>query len=175
MNNNEELNTWLDSMTTMHLPRWEDLPELDLYMDQVLTLVERYLYQIFSHTNEKILTKSMVNNYVKWQLIPPPNKKFYTKKHVAYLIAITLLKQVLTINEVKSGIQRMVAIYGEKKVYNYFIVAQELAIKNSALSIKNNENYTLNLSNSEEGMLTLKFAVLSLSSKIITEKIIGTL
>ena len=59
------LERWINEIAEIHLPRWDELPELDLYMDQVVTLVERYLNPLMSQSKEKLLTKSMVNNYVK--------------------------------------------------------------------------------------------------------------
>ena len=78
------------------LPRWQELPDLELYMDQVLSLVGRYLggYPGF---DGKGLTASMVNNYVKQGVMPPPVKKKYTRGHLAYLLVICLLKASLPI------------------------------------------------------------------------------
>lgn len=73
-------------------------------MDQVRTLVDRYLSPVIQGEKHPLLTSSMVNNYVKLGLIPAPVKKRYNKEHVAFLLAITTLKQVLTIPEIKEGI-----------------------------------------------------------------------
>ena len=129
MKHNEEMNEWCRQLEHLHLPRWNELPELDLYMDQVVTLIERYLGLIFVDKQEKMLTKSMVNNYVKLQLIPAPVKKQYSRRHVALLIAITVLKQIVTIKEVKDGINNLAQVHGEKWAYNYFCEEMENALK----------------------------------------------
>ena len=70
----------------------------------------------------------MVNNYVKHGLIPAPVKKRYNQKHLAFLIAITLLKQVLTLPEIKQGILFQGATVGIREAYNLFCQEQERAI-----------------------------------------------
>ena len=80
------------------IPLWNELPELDLYMDQVIGLMERYLN---ASKKDKLITPSMVNNYVKLGIMPPPQKKKYSKTHIAYLIIICSLKQVMPIPNIK--------------------------------------------------------------------------
>ena len=84
------------------LPRWEELPDLDLYMDQVLSLIHRYLGREES-PDGKVLTSSMVNNYVKMRLMPAPEKKKYSRVHLAYLIAICVLKTSLPMAAVRDN------------------------------------------------------------------------
>lgn len=83
-------------MAGQTLPRWEALPDLDLYMDQVLALVDHYLGD-YPGFDEKGLTASMVNNYVKLKVIPAPVRKRYTRTHLAHLIIICVLKPCLSI------------------------------------------------------------------------------
>ena len=99
-----DMKTWGESLLEFHLPRWEELPTLELYMDQVITLIDQYLSPVIQTEKHPLLTSSMVNNYVKKGMIPAPEKKRYNQKHLAFLIAITMLKQVLTIPEIKTGI-----------------------------------------------------------------------
>lgn len=80
------------------IPLWNELPEIDLYMDQIIVLMEKYLG---STSEDKIITPSMINNYVKLGIIPPPIKKKYSKTHIAYLIIICSLKQVMPIPDIK--------------------------------------------------------------------------
>ena len=66
---------WAKQVSTLHLPRWEELPDMDLYRDQVITLIERYL-SFLANDDEKIITTSMINNYVKWKMMPAPNRYY---------------------------------------------------------------------------------------------------
>ncbi len=84
------------------LPRWEELPDLELYMDQVLSLIGRFLGP-YPGFDEKGLTAAMVNNYVKMGALPPPRRKRYTREHLAKLLVICILKSSLPI----SAIQRL--------------------------------------------------------------------
>lgn len=85
--------------TTPKLPAWDDLPDLDIYMDQMLALVEKYLGD-YPGLDEKGLTSSMVNNYVKQGFIPAPTNKKYSKTQLADLIIISILKPVIPINAI---------------------------------------------------------------------------
>ena len=89
-----------------HIPRWNELPNIDLYMDQVLNYIESCLKDCIKvESNEKIITKTMINNYVKQEIIEPPINKKYNKLHIAELFVICILKQVYSISEVKSLIK----------------------------------------------------------------------
>ena len=84
------------ALANFSLPGWDELPDLELYMDQVISLIKKYLDLFYDATGaEKFITSSMINNYVKLGIIPPPVKKKYSKKHMAYLLVICSLKQTL--------------------------------------------------------------------------------
>lgn len=89
-----------DVLAAQKLPRWEELPDFELYMDQVLAIINRYLsgYPTFEG---KGLTASMVNNYVKMGVLPPPERKKYSRVHIARLIMICILKPSLPIASIQ--------------------------------------------------------------------------
>ena len=80
MQNNEER---IEKIIKHHLPRWNELPEIDLYLDQVVNYLEKYLGILGSNDDDKIITKTMINNYVKQGIMPAPEKKKYGKTHIA--------------------------------------------------------------------------------------------
>lgn len=88
---------WLEGLTA-DLPGWEDLPGLGLYMDQVILLLSHYLRPLYQNEDDKSITASIINNYVRLKLLPPPVKKKYSRVHIAYLIVICALKQSLSIS-----------------------------------------------------------------------------
>ncbi|MDH6363568.1 hypothetical protein M2139_000685 [Enterococcus sp. PF1-24] len=169
----EELQKWGNEIENFHLPRWEDLPDIELYMDQVLTLVEKYLEKgmITSEDNHSCLTKAMVNNYVKTQMIPPPVKKRYNRTHLAFLIAITLLKQVLTIAEIREGILFQGKVDGIRNAYNLFCKEQENALHLVATYAKGEKVDIFNETSSPH-YLAVKSATISFASKLLTQKMI---
>ena len=89
---------YTEKLYSRKIPLWNELPEIDLYMDQIIVLMEKYLC---SNHEEKLITPSMINNYVKLGIIPAPTKKKYSKIHIAYLIIICSLKQVMPIGDIK--------------------------------------------------------------------------
>ena len=91
-----------------HIPRWNELPNIDLYLDQVVNLINSTLSPyIFLNNDEKkenvqVLTKTMINNYVKNNLIEAPEKKLYSKIQLAKLFVICILKQVYSMQDIKT-------------------------------------------------------------------------
>ncbi|MDO4743231.1 MAG: DUF1836 domain-containing protein, partial [bacterium] len=95
-------NEWLKYIEGYHLPQWDDLPNIGLYMDQIMILILDYLgkFDIISD-NENTVTPAMINNYVKMKVIPAPVKKKYSRVHLAYLIIICTLKKSFEISQIR--------------------------------------------------------------------------
>ncbi|WP_232696836.1 DUF1836 domain-containing protein [Brevibacillus daliensis] len=166
-----ELIKWSEQLAGYHLPRWQELPDIDLYMDQVVTLIEKYL-KLLSNDDSKIITPAMINNYVKLGLIPPPIKKRYTRTHIAYLIAISILKQVLTIAEVRNGIIFQSKVNGTKEAFNLFCEEQEKALQAISAHMGSNKITPILHEKITTENLALRMATLAFASKIIAEKTI---
>ncbi|MBQ9065008.1 MAG: DUF1836 domain-containing protein [Blautia sp.] len=79
-----------------------DLPNINLYMDQVTTFMEDQLSATRRHEDDKILTKTMINNYAKNKLLPPPDKKRYSKEHLLMLIFIYYFKNFLSMSDIQT-------------------------------------------------------------------------
>ena len=82
--------------------RPDDLPNIDLYMDQVTTFMEGQLESTKRYEEDKILTKTMINNYAKNRLLPSPDKKRYSREHLLLLIFIYYFKNILSINDIQT-------------------------------------------------------------------------
>lgn len=83
----------------------EDIPGIPLYMDQVTTFMENHLENAKRHDDDKILTKTMINNYAKNDLLPPPVKKKYSREHMLMLIFIYYYKSLLSISDIQTLLQ----------------------------------------------------------------------
>ena len=88
INTKSFLSGLLEELKKIDYVKPEDIPNIGLYMDQVTTFMDSQLQHSKRHDNDKILTKTMINNYAKNDLIPPPEKKKYSKEHVLTLIFI---------------------------------------------------------------------------------------
>ena len=113
-----------------HIPRWNELPDIELYLDQVVNYLERYLEKYSANKDDKIITKTMINNYVKQGIMPAPEKKKYNRSHIAYLIVICILKQVYSINDIGKLISLTIQYFEISKAYNRFCANLEVSIKN---------------------------------------------
>ena len=112
----QKLEEWLTSIREYEPPNWDRLPELDLYMDQVITFLNKLLAP-FAAENERPLTSSMINNYVKDEVLPRPNKKKYSRDHLAMLVMIYILKSILSLPEIHEIITGLTA---EKRVMELY-------------------------------------------------------
>lgn len=176
MDSNLDLYEFSKTMSRIKLIRWNELPYFPIYCDQLLQIVNDELsFMQSDDENEKLITKSMVNNYVKWGMIPKPVKKKYEKLHIASVIAITMLKQIMPISKITEGIQLQINLQGDERAYNAFCEVFEESIRIVFLPILDELNpYVLQERKFEYDMLAISTITTALSSKLLTEKIIET-
>jgi len=109
------LDSILNSLDQMDYVKPEDIPGIDLYMDQVTTFIESQLAPSNHRKDGKLLTKTMINNYAKNDLLPPPEKKKYNKDHMLTLIFIYYFKSVMSISDIQSIMNPITDKYFGKK------------------------------------------------------------
>lgn len=150
-------------MAQFRCPRWEQLPGIALYMDQVTG----YLNEVFSPLcppgEEKLLTKAMVNNYVKQKVMEPPANKKYGRTHVAQLLVICALKQVLSIQEVARLIRMQAQVCEVQRAYDYFCGQLETALQQAARG-------ELAIPDASDDQLVVIHATRAVASKVYLQK-----
>ena len=95
------LNSILASISRIDYIKPDEIPGIDLYMDQVTTFMENHLSSYKRHPEDKVLTKTMINNYAKNHLLPPPVKKKYSREHILMLTFIYYFKNIMSINDIQ--------------------------------------------------------------------------
>lgn len=155
-------------MLDFHIPRFDELPNIPLYKDQVIIYVENTLKVIHNHSSEKLLTPTMLNNYVKQKVISPPQNKKYTQKHLAYLIVVCLLKHVYTLNEICELISVQISTCPIDHAYDYFCVELENSLK-SVFTTRDFSVPNSAITYTKESEI-VRSAVLSFSHKIFIQK-----
>ncbi|MBQ5783126.1 MAG: DUF1836 domain-containing protein [Oscillospiraceae bacterium] len=113
------------------MPRYDEIPDIDLYMDQLLAYIDKVIGPLCTLSSDKPLTTSMVNNYVKQGILPPTTKKRYSREHVIILIEICLAKQIYSIQEIGKLIAVQNAIFDMRTSYNYICTELENALKST--------------------------------------------
>jgi hypothetical protein len=152
------------STVSVHLPQWEELPDIDLYMDQVLSLIDRYLSPI----GVKPVTAAMINNYVKLKLIPKPIGKRYSRMHVAYIFAIAVLKDVFEISQIQAGVNTEIHLLGLKNAYNLFTKEIESAVILVSRQCDSEKPIPLLEGLIDDDNIIMKLAALTFASKRFT-------
>ncbi len=117
---NNSLENWLNDLNNFSFKSFEQLPDLELYMDQVVTFLEKQLYIFQTSTMDRQITPSMINNYVKGEVLPAPVSKKYSKEHLAFIEEICTLKQVLSIAEVKQVLDQSYENTDKSETFNHF-------------------------------------------------------
>ncbi|MCI9063982.1 MAG: DUF1836 domain-containing protein [Clostridia bacterium] len=160
-----------------HIPRWNELPDIDLYLDQVVTFLDKYLSNYIDYDIDKkdkdekedkastCITKTMINNYVKQNIIEPPVKKKYNKRHLASLFVICILKQVYSISDIDKLIKLSQKNFPTDRAYNTFCHALEKSIEHTF----SGKSYLNNRHLSPETYLLLT-VVQTFASKLYVEK-----
>lgn len=102
INPDDMINSIMESISRIDYIKPQDIPGIDLYMDQVTTFMNSRLASSKRRENDKILTKTMINNYAKNNLLPPPVKKKYSREHMLLLIFIYYFKNILSITDIQA-------------------------------------------------------------------------
>ena len=161
----EELRELQERMETQRPAEWEALPDLSLYMDQVIGYMPRQLIQ---YREEERLTSAMVNNYIKDGLLPRAEGKRYGRIHLACLTAICALKQVLPVRD--AG---LLAAHGRdeepREVYGRFRAELDRALKDTA------QRLDTECREEELPRLALSFALRSYADRLACERILDLL
>jgi len=158
------------SINKFHLPRWNELPNINLYLDQVVNLINSTLSPYIFLNNDKkkeniqVLTKTMINNYVKNNLIEAPEKKLYSKIQLAKLFVICILKQVYSMQDISTLISISLENTTADEKYDTFCDLFEECL-----------NCTFNqkefVDNNSENTHLLRYVLLSCSYKIYVQNI----
>jgi len=119
---------WLAVLSGSELVEWNRLPDIGLYMDQVLTLMDRQLAFYKRADEDRLLTQPMINNYTKDGLLPRASDKKYTQGHLALLSVLCSLKPVLSISDLSVLLRNTQIDTDEKKIYEFFLEAQSDSI-----------------------------------------------
>ena len=100
-----------EKLKSIDYVKTEDIPNIGLYMDQVTTYLNGKFNTSKRHDDDKLLTKTMINNYAKSRLLPPPEKKKYSKDHMIILILIFFFKNVISINDIQTIVTPLLKDY----------------------------------------------------------------
>ena len=123
-----KLRRWEKYLDEYRLPAWEELPNIGLYMEQVVILITQYLNYFPSELREEqVITPAAINNYVRKKVMPVPVKKKYYRVHIAYLIMICTLKHCLAIPTLQTMIPMGLGEEELRKVYTAYVERHRMA------------------------------------------------
>ena len=171
-----KLRRWENYLNSFHLPQWDELPDMDLYMDQVVMLLQRYLNFLpeDEHGNAAI-TASIINNYVRLKIMPPPVKKKYTRVHMAYLIMVCSLKQSVNIPYIKKMLPLGLTEAEVRRIYEEYVKTHHdmcLAFIQLVRAAGDDVLHSPEAQSVDVERLVYSSAIVSGFSKLLTEKVV---
>ncbi len=157
-----DINTLRDDIKDWDLVRWENLPDIDLYMDQVLTYLRRQL-DLFQGENEaSLVTRSIINNYVKDGIVPRPVNKRYAREQLSALIMACVLKRVLPMQQVKQLLRP-----GDRDSYAAFSQGLKKALRREAEALERMED-----ENPDPRDLALDYALRAAANCLMADRLL---
>ena len=173
-----EIEDLLQQWCHLDFIKTEDIPNIDLYMDQVTTFMDENLSDTKRSETDKILTKTMINNYTKNNLLPPSNKKKYSKEHILLLIFIYYYKNTLSIQDIQRVLKPLAESFYNKDdnledIYTTIFDVQKNSFKNINIDIKNKieeASTTFETDTDNEELLFLFSLISSLSMEVFIKK-----
>lgn len=173
----KKLIKWKNYINDYSLPDWDELPTIDLYIDQVIALLTQYLDFLVAYSDDgKVLTTSAINNYVRMKIMPAPVKKKYSRVHMAYLIMICSLKQSLSIANIGKIIPMGLEESDVKELYNSYVKHMQRAAVDFAELADSFAGAIYSSDASDKRAVenfTCEMAAISTVSKILTEKVLA--
>lgn len=147
-----------------HIPRFNELPRVPLYKEQVILYLEELVKAMNIDNGEKLLTPTMLNNYVKQKVVLPPKDKKYNEKHLAYLIVVCILKQAFSLQEICELINMQIESCPIESAYDYFCTEVEQAI--NAVFVTRDFSYSITRETLTKESEILKSTVLTFAHKL---------
>lgn len=154
-----------------HCPRWNELPEIELYIDQVISILENNLSIFNKDSDTPLITSSMINNYVKQHILKPPVKKKYNRSHLSYLFVICVFKRLMSLSQIRGSITMTRRLFSVEDGYNLFCTQLEKALKN-AFDPANNAPVLIGKDDVQE-VAALKAIVTSFANIVLADRIIN--
>ena len=133
-----DINTLRDDIDSWEPVKWEGLPDIDLYMDQVVTYLRRQLALFQDDSEASLVTRSIINNYVKDGIVPRPINKRYAREQLSALMMACVLKRVLPMQQVKQLLRP-----GDQDSYAAFSQGLKKALNREAEALEHMEGESL--------------------------------
>lgn len=174
-----KLRRWEKYLNNYQLPEWEAIPDIGLYMEQVIALLKNYLDYLPPELKEdQFITAAAINNYVRKKIMPEPDKKKYYRTHIAYLIIICSLKQSLSIPTLQTMIPVDLSKEELRSFYTSYSHRHSLAskyfvkqVKDAAAGILDHDPVSEMATDSTEDLIT-SAAVVCGFARLLAEKLL---
>ncbi len=174
-----KLRRWEKYLSEYRLPAWADLPDIGLYMEQVVALLKVYLdYMPPELKGEQLISPATINNYVRKKIMPEPVKKRYYRTHIAYLIMICTLKQSLSISMLQTLVPMSLGEEELEALYTSYVKRHRIAaaffvqqVRTAAAGILDHEPDS-ELSTGDTGELIASTAIIGGLSRLLAEKLL---
>lgn len=165
-----EKSIYAKELANYRCPRYEEFPNFNMYMNQLISFLNNYLEIFLIPNEEKTITATMVNNYVKKKVIAPPINRKYSRDQAVHILVVAILKQILNISEIAKLIRLQIRQYSTSVAYNFFCEELEHSLR-CTFSTKDFTKSNFKFKESPTPISeTARLAVLSFSNRIYVKK-----
>lgn len=161
----EELKLLQEKLAQERPMAWEELPDIALYMDQVISYMPR---QMLRFDEDDQITSAMVNNYIKDGVVPRADGKRYGRAHIGFLTAVCMMKRVLSVREIGTLFRAVPEGSDPQQLYGYFTSELDTALNKTAQSMETAEDIS-------PARLALALALRSYADQLACRQILATL
>lgn len=171
----DNLKKWCDELSTFAVGEWEEWPDIDLYMDQVISYLDGYMDSFRIYDDEKLITPSIINNNTKDGVLPKPVKKRYSRSLLSTLLIFCITRQVLSGQELATMLGELTKTENFADVHENFSSVLENQLKYTAEQIRKGTSDASITDRRELAQLAMRFSLEAFAAGVAARKILAEL
>ncbi len=171
----DELKKWCDELSNFSVGNWEEWPDIDLYMDQVISYLDKYMNYFRIYDDEKMITPSIINNNTKDGVLPKPVKKKYPRSLLSTLLIFCVSRQVLSGQELATMLGEITQSEDFASIHKNFGDVLENQLKHTVAQITNDTKDFKTTDRQELAQLAMRLSLEAFAAGIAARKILSEL
>lgn len=174
-NEQNELREWCEKLSSFEVGDWEEWPDIDLYMDQVISYLERYMNVFRIYEDEKIITPSIINNNTKDGVLPKPTRKKYSRTLLSNLLMFCITRQVLSGQELAAMLRELNTTEDFSEIHTQFSQTLESELNRTVQTIDDRTDHMQSADRQQLARLAMELSLEAFSAGTAARKILAEL
>lgn len=171
----EELKDWCEELSSFNVGKWEEWPDINLYMDQVISYLDKYMNYFRIYDDEKMITPSIINNNTKDGVLPKPVRKKYSRSLLSTLLMFCITRQVLSGRELSTMLGELTVSEDFSKIHKAFGDTLEAQLEHILEQTRSDTDDFQTADRQQLAWIAMKLSLQAFSSGIVARKILSEL